>query len=113
MSRNYRGDIDVGCIEKFMPLLMEQEDEGRTSPIIQKGELSYIYIKHMNIYRLFRYLQFKALFNFSGSFGQKEPKCCNGALVPVQMRGNLHLLLQGFRGGVGSGQFCGYLRVVG
>ena len=53
MSRNYRGDIDVDCIEKFMPLLMEQEDEGRTSPIIQKGELSYIYIKHMNIYCLF------------------------------------------------------------
>lgn len=37
-------------IEKFMNLVMEQEDEGRVSPIIQNGELSYIYIKHMNIF---------------------------------------------------------------
>jgi AP-1 complex subunit mu len=51
MSRNYRGDIDVGCIEKFMPLLMEQEDEGRSSPVIHRDGLSYIHIKHMNIYR--------------------------------------------------------------
>nr|CAD2200457.1 unnamed protein product [Meloidogyne enterolobii] len=50
MSRNFRGDIDVSVIEKFMPLLVEQEDEGRASPIIQNGELSYVFIKHMNIY---------------------------------------------------------------
>ncbi|KAI6192751.1 hypothetical protein M3Y94_01322000 [Aphelenchoides besseyi] len=50
MSRNYRGDVDMSEIEKFMNLLMEQEDEGRTSPIIQNGDLNYIYIKHMNIY---------------------------------------------------------------
>uniref|UniRef100_A0A914H6Q2 MHD domain-containing protein n=1 Tax=Globodera rostochiensis TaxID=31243 RepID=A0A914H6Q2_GLORO len=50
MSRNYRGDVDVNAIEKFMPLLVEQEDEGKSSPVIQRGELSYVYIKHMNIY---------------------------------------------------------------
>lgn len=50
MSRNYRGDIEMTAIEKFMPLLMEQEDEGKSSPILQKGELSYIFVKHMNIF---------------------------------------------------------------
>lgn len=50
MSKNYRGDIEMSSIEKFMPLLMEQEDEGKTSPILQKDELSYIYVKHMNIF---------------------------------------------------------------
>lgn len=50
MSRNYRGDVEMGAIEKFMPLLMEQEDDGNTSPILQREELSYIYIKHMNIF---------------------------------------------------------------
>lgn len=50
MSRNYRGDIDMSEIEKFMTLVMEQEDEGKVSPIVQNGELSYIYIKHMNIF---------------------------------------------------------------
>lgn len=53
MSRNYRGDVEMTAIEKFMPLLMEQEDEGRISPILQKEELSYIFIKHMNIFRMF------------------------------------------------------------
>lgn len=38
-------------IEKFMTLLMDQEDEGKVSPILQNGELSYIFVKHMNIFR--------------------------------------------------------------
>jgi len=50
MSRNYRGDVDMQAIEKFMPLLMEQEDEGKYSPMLQKDELSYVFIKHMNIF---------------------------------------------------------------
>lgn len=51
MSRNYRGDVEMSQIERFMTLLMEKEDEGKVSPILQQDDLSYIYIKHMNIYR--------------------------------------------------------------
>ncbi|VDO42628.1 unnamed protein product, partial [Onchocerca flexuosa] len=29
ISRNYRGDIDMSIIDKFMPLLLEREEEGR------------------------------------------------------------------------------------
>uniref|UniRef100_A0AC34FFD3 MHD domain-containing protein n=1 Tax=Panagrolaimus sp. ES5 TaxID=591445 RepID=A0AC34FFD3_9BILA len=50
MSRNYRGDVELTQIEKFMPLLVEKEDEGKVSPILQNGNTSYIYIKHMNIF---------------------------------------------------------------
>ena len=43
ISRNYRGDIEPSVIDKFMPLLMEREEEGNMSPIIQvtalQGEL--------------------------------------------------------------------------
>lgn len=35
ISRNYRGDIDMGVIEKFMPLVMEREDDGNMAPIVQ------------------------------------------------------------------------------
>lgn len=28
ISRNYRGDMDLSVIDKFMPLLMEKEEEG-------------------------------------------------------------------------------------
>lgn len=40
----------MSAIEKFIPLLSEQEDEGRTAPILQRGELSYIYVKHVNLF---------------------------------------------------------------
>ena len=35
ISRNYRGDIEPSVIDKFMPLLMDREEEGNMSPIIQ------------------------------------------------------------------------------
>ncbi|EYC03836.1 hypothetical protein Aduo_002391 [Ancylostoma duodenale] len=50
VSRNYRGDVEMSCIERFMPLLVEKEDEGIHSPVIQAGDISYTYIKHMNLY---------------------------------------------------------------
>lgn len=31
ISRNYRGDMDLAVIDKFMPLLMEREEEGMTN----------------------------------------------------------------------------------
>uniref|UniRef100_A0A915E7W7 MHD domain-containing protein n=1 Tax=Ditylenchus dipsaci TaxID=166011 RepID=A0A915E7W7_9BILA len=36
MSRNYRGDVDMTAIEKFMPLLLEQEDEAKHHPLCRK-----------------------------------------------------------------------------
>ena len=35
LCRNYRGDIDMSMIDKFMPLLMEKEEESNLYPIIQ------------------------------------------------------------------------------
>ncbi|CAP31321.2 Protein CBR-APM-1 [Caenorhabditis briggsae] len=50
ISRNYRGDVDMSCIEKFMPLLVEKEDEGTASPVLVHQGISYTYIKYMNVY---------------------------------------------------------------
>lgn len=50
VSRNYRGDVEMSCIERFMPLLVEKEDEGVHSPVLQAGDISYTFIKHMNLY---------------------------------------------------------------
>lgn len=51
MSRNYRGDVDMSVIDSFMPLLMEKEDEGQLAPVLQKNDVSYVYVKHLNIFR--------------------------------------------------------------
>ena len=50
ISRNYRGDLDSTLIDKFMGLLMEKEEEGNVSPIIQHGNVTFAYIKYNNLY---------------------------------------------------------------
>lgn len=56
MSRNYRGDVEMSVIDSFMPLLMEKEDEGLLAPVLQKHDISYVYVKHLNIFRTFHCL---------------------------------------------------------
>lgn len=50
ISRNYRGDVDLGIIDKFMPLLMEKEEEGMLTPLLQTSECTFAYIKTNNLY---------------------------------------------------------------
>ncbi|KAG1658004.1 AP-1 complex subunit mu-1 [Nymphon striatum] len=50
ISRNYRGDVDMSAIDKFMPLLMEREEEGSIGPLIQHNETTFMYIKYNNLY---------------------------------------------------------------
>ncbi|ROT71014.1 AP-1 complex subunit mu-1 [Penaeus vannamei] len=50
ISRNYRGDIDMGVIEKFMPLVMEREDDGNMAPIVQTQEATFCFVKVSNLY---------------------------------------------------------------
>lgn len=50
ISRNYRGDIDMSSIDKFMTLLMEKEEEGCVTPILRHSDIAFMYIKHNNLY---------------------------------------------------------------
>eukprot|EP00049_Salpingoeca_infusionum_P019068 m.360036 g.360036 ORF g.360036 m.360036 type:complete len:424 (-) comp18858_c0_seq1:211-1482(-) len=51
ISRDYRGDLPASCIEKFMPLVLAQEDEGGSAPIVQTDDdITFMYIKHQNLY---------------------------------------------------------------
>lgn len=50
ISRNYRGDIDMAAIEKFMPLVMEREDDGMMAPIVQTEEATFCFVKVSNLY---------------------------------------------------------------
>jgi AP-1 complex subunit mu len=50
ISRNYRGDVEMNVIERFMQLLLEQEDENNLTPIVQHGDVAFMYIKHTNVY---------------------------------------------------------------
>jgi AP-1 complex subunit mu len=50
ISRNYRGDLDTNIIDKFMPLVMDREEEGNMTPIIQHGNVTFNFIKCNNLY---------------------------------------------------------------
>ncbi|CAG9797429.1 unnamed protein product [Chironomus riparius] len=50
ISRNYRGELDSQVIDKFMPLLMDKEEEGTLGPILQTQECNFAYIKTNNLY---------------------------------------------------------------
>ncbi|XP_068732358.1 AP-1 complex subunit mu-1-I-like isoform X2 [Montipora capricornis] len=50
ISRNYRRDIEMSLIEmslieKFMPLVLEKEEEGTQTPICVHQDVTFVYIK--------------------------------------------------------------------
>ena len=51
IQRSYRDDVPSSCIERFLPLMLEQEDEGRQeSPCFSKDGVNYMHIRHSNLY---------------------------------------------------------------
>jgi len=51
ISRNYRGDIPVNVAERFMAKVLEEE-EVNIKPLVEEDGITYIYIKHNNLYLL-------------------------------------------------------------
>ncbi|EEB09404.1 AP-1 adaptor complex mu subunit Apm1 [Schizosaccharomyces japonicus yFS275] len=53
ISRNYRADIPMSAVEKFMPLLSEAEDEhGCAIPCMTHEGINYIFIQHNDVFLL-------------------------------------------------------------
>lgn len=52
ISRNYRGDIPMSAVEKFMPLLLEaEESEAGASPVLAADDgVHFLFVKHNNLY---------------------------------------------------------------
>jgi hypothetical protein len=49
ISRDYRGDIPINYVERFVTKILEEE-EASLKPIFEEDGVSYIYIKHNNLY---------------------------------------------------------------
>ncbi|XP_054154417.1 AP-1 complex subunit mu-1-like [Oppia nitens] len=50
ISRNYRGDVDMNSIDKFIPILMEREEDGSLNPILRHNDINFAFIKFNNLY---------------------------------------------------------------
>mmetsp|Transcript_22555 Transcript_22555/g.35942 ORF Transcript_22555/g.35942 Transcript_22555/m.35942 type:complete len:425 (+) Transcript_22555:111-1385(+) len=51
ISRNYRGDVPVSCIEKFA-FRIQEEEEMDSKPVYTENGITYVYIKYNNLYVL-------------------------------------------------------------
>jgi len=49
ISRDYRGDVRVNCVDRFVQRLL---DEDEPKPIFEEEGINYIYVKHNNLYIL-------------------------------------------------------------
>ena len=50
ISRDYRGDVEMTVIDKFLPMVLDMEEEGNMSPILIHEKVTFVYIKHNNLY---------------------------------------------------------------
>ena len=64
ISRDYRGDVEMGVIDKFLPLVMDNEEEGAMSPILIHEKVTFVYIKHNNLYRILITFHYLLLLSF-------------------------------------------------
>ncbi len=49
ISRNYRGDVPMNCVERFSGHVLEA-DEGDERPVWLEHGTTYVYIKYNNLY---------------------------------------------------------------
>uniref|UniRef100_A0A8C2XIL7 AP-1 complex subunit mu-2 n=1 Tax=Cyclopterus lumpus TaxID=8103 RepID=A0A8C2XIL7_CYCLU len=52
ICRNYKGDVDMAEIDHFFPLLMQHEEDGLLCPVLSRGNVHFMWIKHSNLYRI-------------------------------------------------------------
>ena len=47
INRNYRGDIENTVIDKFIGLVMDREEDGTLTPLLQTEECTFAFIRRM------------------------------------------------------------------
>ncbi|EKM56771.1 uncharacterized protein PHACADRAFT_254087 [Phanerochaete carnosa HHB-10118-sp] len=53
IQRRYRDDVSEDCVWRFVPLLLELEDDGKMeTPCLTKDGVSFMFIRHSNLYLL-------------------------------------------------------------
>lgn len=55
IQRSYRDDVAASHIERFLPLILEMEEEGQpVTPCFTNQGVNFTYIRHSNLYRQFK-----------------------------------------------------------
>lgn len=54
IQRSYRDDIEPSVVERFLPLLLDMEEESggaAVAPCFSAEGINYMFIRHNNLYR--------------------------------------------------------------
>ena len=52
IQRSYRDDVPPSYIEKFLPIILElEEDNQQVTPCFTREGVNYMHIRHSNLYR--------------------------------------------------------------
>ena len=53
IQRSYRDDVSPSYVERFLPLVLEIEEEGQqVTPCFSSQGINYMHIRHSNLYRM-------------------------------------------------------------
>ena len=51
IQRSYRDDVSPSCIDRFLPLVLDiEEDGGQVTPCVSREGINYMHIRHSNLY---------------------------------------------------------------
>jgi AP-1 complex subunit mu len=57
IQRSYRDDVPATYVERFLPAILEMEEEGQpVTPCFTNQGINFTYIRHSNLYRALRWL---------------------------------------------------------
>jgi len=51
--RDYRGDVDISALDRFVSVVFGDEEESNIRPIFEDEGVSFVYIQHSNLYSTF------------------------------------------------------------
>jgi len=52
IQRSYRDDVPASYVDRFLPLVLEIEEEGhQVTPCFSSQGINYMHIRHSNLYR--------------------------------------------------------------
>jgi AP-1 complex subunit mu len=52
IQRSYRDDVPAATVEKFLPLVLDMEEDNQTvTPCFTHEGVNYLHIRHNNLYR--------------------------------------------------------------
>ena len=75
-------------IDKFLPLVLEMEEEGQVAPILVHEKVTFVYIKHNNLYCILQQLMEFIHFKYYKSGIVASPLCNLNRIGCIYVVGN-------------------------